>query len=185
MKDSIVTSEILAPYAQALMSLAESHQLTDRFGQDVGLLLELLDSSDELRQFLASPLVQAEPKKAVLRQVSGERVHEYVLRFLMILVDRGRVIFLEGICKQYQALLRKLNQTVLAEVTSAVDLSDPQKDAIRQRVIDITGARQVDLVTSLDGELIGGVIIKVGSQIIDASLRGQLRRIGMQLSSAA
>ena len=65
MRDSIVTSEILAPYAQALMSLAESHQLTDRFGQDVGLLLELLESSAELRQFLASPLVQAESKKTV------------------------------------------------------------------------------------------------------------------------
>ncbi|MDJ0701835.1 MAG: ATP synthase F1 subunit delta [Leptolyngbyaceae cyanobacterium MO_188.B28] len=185
MRDSIVTSEILAPYAQALMSLAESHQLTERFGQDVGFLLELLDSSDELHEFLASPLVQAEPKKAVLRQVSGEQVHEYVLRFLMILVDRGRIIFLEGICKQYQELLRKLNQIVLAEVKSAVELSDAQKDAIRQRVIDITGARQVELATSLDSELIGGVIIKVGSQIIDASLRGQLRRIGMQLSSAA
>lgn len=185
MRDSIVASEILAPYAQALMSLAQSHQLADRFGQDVSLLLELLESSEELRQFLASPLVQAESKKAVLSQVSGDQVHEYVLRFLMILVDRGRIIFLEGICKQYQDLLRKLNQTVLAEVTSAVDLSDSQKDAIRQQVVAITGAREVELATNLDAELIGGVIIKVGSQIIDASLRGQLRRIGMQLSSAA
>ena len=184
MRDSIVTSEILAPYAQALMSLAESHQLTDRFGQDVGLLLDLLESSEELHQFLASPLVKAESKKAVLRQVAGDQIHDYVLRFLMILVDRGRIIFLEGICKQYQELLRKLNQTVLAEVTSAVDLSDDQKAAIRQRVIEITGARQVELASSLEPELIGGVIIKVGSQIIDASLRGQLRRIGMQLSSA-
>ena len=111
-------------------------------------------------------------------------MHAYVRQFLMILVDRGRIIFLEGICKQYQNLLRKFNQTVLAEVTSAVDLSDAQKDSIRQRVIDITGARQVELANSLDPELIGGVIIKIGSQIIDASLRGQLRRIGMQLSSA-
>ena len=184
MSESIVSSEILAPYAQALMSLAESHQLTDRFGQDVGLLLDLLESSEELRQFLASPLVQAESKKAVLRQVVGEQAHAYVLRFLMILVDRGRIIFIEGICKHYQALLRKLNQTVLAEVTSAVEISDEQKDSIRQRVIEITGARQVELSNRLEPELIGGVIIKVGSQIIDASLRGQLRRIGMQLSSA-
>ena len=184
MRDSIVNSEILAPYAQALMSLAESHQLTDRFGQDVGLLLDLLESSEELRQFLASPLVQAESKKAVLRQVVGEQAHPYVLRFLMILVERGRIIFLAGVCKQYQDLLRKLNQTVLAEVTSAVELSADQENSIRQRVIEITGARQVELANRLEPELIGGVIIKVGSQIIDASLRGQLRRIGMQLSSA-
>lgn len=185
MSDSIITAEIVEPYAQAYMSLAQSHDLTDRFGQDVSFLLELLESSSELRQFLDNPLTKASDKKAVLQQIVGEQVHPYTLNFVMLLIDRGRILFLEGICKQYQTLLRQLRQAVLAEVTSAVELSDNQKEDIRQRVQAMTGAQQVDLEASVNPDLLGGVIVKVGSQVIDASLRGQLRRIGMRLSSAA
>ncbi|HBE47932.1 MAG TPA: ATP synthase F1 subunit delta, partial [Cyanobacteria bacterium UBA11369] len=92
------------------------------------------------------------------------------------------ILFLEGIAKQYLALLRKLNQAVLAEVTSAVALSEEQQNAVREKVIAMTGARSVDLDLKTDPDLIGGVIIKVGSQIVDASLRGQLRRISLRLS---
>jgi F-type H+-transporting ATPase subunit delta len=184
MRDTLVIGEIVEPYAQALMSVAQANELVDRFGEDVAFLLSLLNQSEELRQLLTSPLVKSEVKKGVLEQVAGEQVHSYMLNFLRILVDRGRVLFLEGICKQYQSLLRELRQTVLAEVISAVDLSEAQEEAVRQKVLDLVGAQQVELEKNIDPDLIGGVIIKVGSQVIDASLRGQLRRIGLRLSSA-
>lgn len=184
MKGSLLSSEVLEPYAEALMSLAQSNDLTQRLGEDVAALLNLLEESGELRQFLTSPVVSAENKKAVLQQIGGEELHPFMKNFLKILVDRRRIVFLEGICKHYQALLRKLNQAVLAEVASAVELTDAQKQAVREKVIAMTSANQVELNTKIDPDLIGGVIIKVGSQVVDASLRGQLRRIGLRLSSA-
>jgi F-type H+-transporting ATPase subunit delta len=182
--DSVITSEISAPYAQALMSLAKSENLSDRFGEDASSILNLLKESPDLDQFLASPVIDLDAKKSVLQQVLGDQVHPHVRNFLLLIVDHRRVSFLSGILKQYQTLLRELNQTALAEVISAVELNDEQKQTVRDRVIALTGARQVDLETTIDPELIGGVIIKVGSQIIDASLRGQLRRISLKLSSA-
>ncbi|NJN85175.1 MAG: F0F1 ATP synthase subunit delta [Leptolyngbyaceae cyanobacterium SL_7_1] len=184
MKDNLVTTEIVEPYAQALMSLAQSSDLVDRLGEDMGALQQLLTDSEELRQFIATPLVKAEQKKAVLRQVVREQVHPYTLNFLMLLVDRGRIGFLASVARQYQTLLRQLRQTVLAEVISAVELNDGQKDAVRQKVKDLVGANEVELDTQVDPDLIGGVIIKIGSQIFDASLRGQLRRIGFRLASS-
>lgn len=184
MKDSILSAQVFEPYAQALMSLAQSSDLVDRFGDDVAYLLEVIKSSSELKQFLGNPLTSPDAKKNVLRQLIAEQVHPYTLNFVLLLVDRKRITFLEGICKQYQLLLRQLRQTVLAEVTSAVELTDAQKDSIRQKVMAMVNARQVDLETSIDPDLIGGVIIKVGSQIVDASLRGQIRRIGFRLASA-
>jgi len=80
--------------------------------------------------------------------------------------------------------LRQLNQTVLAEVISAVPLTEAQQQAIIQKVIAISNARQVELETKVDSELIGGVIIKVGSQVIDASIRGQLRRLSLRLTNS-
>lgn len=184
MRGSLVNAGIVEPYAEALMSAAQSQNITDRIGDDVRSLLSLLESSEELRQFLTSPVAREEQKKTVLRQIAGDGLHPYTLNFLLLLVDRRRIPLLEGIGKQYLALLRKLQQTVLAEVTSTVELTEAQRQAISEKVKAITGAHQVELETKLEPDLIGGVIIKVGSQVIDASLRGQLRRIGVRLSSA-
>jgi F-type H+-transporting ATPase subunit delta len=178
----VINNEVVEPYAAALMSVAQSNGLTDQFGSDVRSLLGILDSSEELRQFLGNPLIKPATKKGVLLQVVGDQVNPYTQNFLKLLVDKGRIAFLEGIGKQYLAKLRELNQTVLAEVTSAVYLSDAQQDMVRQKVQSMTGARNVELETKIDPDLLGGVIIKVGSQVIDSSLRGQLRRIGIRLA---
>jgi F-type H+-transporting ATPase subunit delta len=185
MKDSSLTAKIAEPYGQALMSLAQTHNLTDRFRDDVAGLLTLMQESEELGTFLSSPVFKPDQKKAVLQRLLGEQIHPYMLSFLKLLVDHRRIPMLADICKQYQTLLRRLNQAVLAEVSSTMDLTDEQKQAVRDKVMAMTGARQVDLETRIDPELIGGVIIKVGSQVIDASLRGQLRRISLRLSGSA
>lgn len=180
---SAISGEIVEPYAAALMSLAKSKDLTARFGEDVRSLLNVMDESQELKQFLGNPTIKPEDKKAVLQRLVGEEVDQYMRNFLMLLVDRGRIIFLEGIGKQYLALLRELNQTVLAEVTSAVELNEGQQETVRERVKAMTGATEVEIQTQIDPSLLGGVIIKVGSQVIDSSLRGQLRRIGISLKA--
>ncbi len=184
MKGSLISGQVVEPYAEALMSVAQSNDLVDRIGEDAAALLNLLKESPELEQFLGNPIVKAEDKKAVLQSISGDQLHPFTLNFLKLLVDRRRILFLEGICKQYRVRLRQLKQAVLAEVTSAVELSEQQQQSVREKVIAMTGANQVDIETKIDRDLIGGVIIKVGSQVIDASLRGQLRRIGLRLSSA-
>ncbi|MFM7613372.1 MAG: ATP synthase F1 subunit delta, partial [Synechococcales cyanobacterium] len=90
---------------------------------------------------------------------------------------------IQGIGNYYQTLLRKLRQTVLAEVTSAVTLTEQQCQEVARKVTAITGSLHVELDTNVDPDLIGGVIIKVGSQVLDASIRGQLRRISLSLGS--
>lgn len=184
MRSTLLSSEIAEPYAQALMSLARDNDLVDRISEDVNSLLNLMGESEDFRTCLTNPIFKAEDKKAVLNQVAREQLHPFTYNFLMILIDRGRIAFLEPICKQFQQLVRQLRQTVLAEVASAVPLSDEQQESIRQKVKGMTQAQQVELDTKIDPDLLGGVIIKVGSKIVDASLRGQLRRIGTRLTSA-
>jgi F-type H+-transporting ATPase subunit delta len=164
------------------MSLAQAQNLTEQFGESFRALESLMEESQEFSEFIANPIIKPEDKKEVLRRVMGEGANSYLLNFLMLLVDKRRIIFLKQIASQYLNLLRKLNQTVLAEVISARELSEDQKRAVTEKVKGITNARDVELKTSTQPNLIGGVIIKVGSQVIDASLRGQLRRISMNLT---
>lgn len=106
----------------------------------------------------------------------------YLTNFLLLLVDRRRIVFINGIAEKYLELLRKLNNTALAVVTSAVELTESQRDAIADKVKQFSGASSVELKTKVDRDLIGGVIIQVGSKILDTSLRGQLRRISLSLT---
>lgn len=184
MTSNVATAEVAVPYAEALMSVAQSKNLTDQFGEDVRSLLSLLSESEQLRNFIANPFILSEDKKAVINRVIGDDANPYLRNFLLLLVDRKRIILLEPIIQQYLVLLRQLKQIALAEVISAVPLTEAQQQAVKDRVISLTNAREVELETKIDRELIGGVIIKVGSQVIDASLRGQLRRISLRLSGA-
>ena len=181
---SIATSEVTDPYAQALLSIAQSKNSVDALSQVAADLLNLLKESDELSAFLASPITDNNAKKAVLSQVLGDEANPQIKNFLMLLVDRGRIYLVEPILQQFQAKVRELNQTVLAEVVSAVELSDEQKETVRQKVQRMTEARSVELAARIDPELIGGVVIQIGSQVLDASIRGQLRRIGLQLGAS-
>jgi F-type H+-transporting ATPase subunit delta len=183
MSEALISSEIAEPYAQALMSVAQQNNLTEQFGDSFRQLISLMEESEEFSAFVANPIIKAEDKKSVLRRVMGDSANPYLINFLMLLIDKRRIIFLKQVAEQYLSLLRKLNQTVLAEAIAAKELTDSQKQAVIDRVKAISKAQNVELKTSVDPSLIGGVIIKIGSQVIDASLRGQLRRISMSLNS--
>lgn len=178
---SIATSEVAAPYAQALLSIAQSKNSVDELSQTAGDFLNLLKGSDELSAFLANPIADKEAKRGVINKVLGDDANPQMKNFMMLLVDKGRIALVQPIFESFQALVRELKQTVLAEVISAVELSDEQKETVRQKVQNMTEAKSVELVSTVDPDLIGGVIVKIGSKVLDASIRGQLRRIGLQL----
>ncbi len=184
MKSNVATAEISRPYAEALMSVAQSNNVEDKFDSDVRSLLNLLKESEALQNFFANPFISAEDKKGVVNKILSDDTNPMFRNFLMLLVDRRRIILLEDIAQEYLAKLRELNQIVLAEVISAVPLSEEQQQTIKEKVKSIEpNAREVELDSKIDSDIIGGVIIKVGSQVVDSSLRGQLRRLSLSLNN--
>lgn len=182
MTSKIATTEIASPYSQALLSLAQSKNLTEEIGADARSLLALLGVNQDLKNFISNPFIKNEDKQVLIKKILGEGANPYLRNFLLLLVDKRRISFLEAVLEQYLVLLRQLNQTALAEVTSAVPLSEAQQQVVVEKVLAMTKASQVELQTKIDPDLIGGVIIKVGSQVIDASIRGQLRRLSLRLT---
>jgi len=173
---------VVDPYAEALVSLASGQGLLDTFTADVRFIAAVWQATPELGQFLASPLVKTEAKKNLLQQVFVDQIHPLLLNALQLLTDRRRIMFLGALCQRFLELQRKLQNIVLAEVTAAVPLTEAQQQSIRERVKDFTQASSVELQISQDPTVLGGVILKIGSQVIDLSLRGQLRRLALQLA---
>ncbi len=181
MANNTATAAVSRPYAEALMSLAKSNNVADKFDSDVRSLLNLLKESQPLQNFFANPFIDAEDKKGVISKILSDDTNPIFRNFLMLLVDRRRITLVEDIGQEYLAKLREFNQTVLAEVISAVPLTDEQKQTIKEKVKSMTDAREVELDSKINSDIIGGVIIKVGSQVVDSSLRGQLRRLSLSL----
>lgn len=185
MKGTLISSEIAEPYAQGLMSIAQSHRLADNFAHTIRDLSRLLEQSPDLQAFINSPVVNEADQKAVMKRILGKDTNPYFVNFISLLIDKRRLIYLSSVFEQYLALYRKLTNTVLAEVTAASPLTTEQERRIEADVKQRVGAQSVDLKIVIDPNVLGGVIVKVGSQVFDASLRGQLRRIRLSLNSAA
>ncbi|MEO1432623.1 MAG: ATP synthase F1 subunit delta [Cyanobacteria bacterium J06633_8] len=183
MGNNTATAAVSRPYAEALMSIAQSNNVADKFDSDVRSLLNLIKESQALQNFFANPFISGEDKKGVISKILSDDTNPIFRNFLMLLVDRRRITLVEDIAEEYLAKLRELNQTVLAEVISAVPLTDEQQQTIKEKVKSMTDAREVELNSTIDSDIIGGVIIKVGSQVVDSSLRGQLRRLSLNLNS--
>ena len=184
MKSSSVSQAVVAPYAEAMMSLAQEQNNLDAIASDVRLIGNTLADSVELTQLFASPLIGENVKKGVIEGVFGSQVNAISKSFLLLLVDRKRIAFLSEIVSEFKALLRVIDQVALAEVISALQLSKAQEDTICDRVKSMTKSKSVELAVTINPDLIGGVIIKVGSQVVDASIRGQLRRLKSSLAAA-
>ncbi len=180
MKTEAINRKVAEPYAEALMALAEEQNVVDAIAANVAVIASTTAQAGELAQLLASPIMPARIKKQVLQRVFPD-LHPLMQNFLSLLVDRGRIPFLLDICKQWQMLLRQKRNIALAEVTSAIPLNDSQKEQLRQKLLALTSAKDVELELTVDPSLIGGVAIKIGSQIVDASIRGQLRRLASRL----
>ncbi|MBC8123656.1 MAG: F0F1 ATP synthase subunit delta [Gemmatimonadaceae bacterium] len=182
---SKVNEQIVQRYAEALKDLGLSQPgLLDKLGEETEVVLKVLDDNPNLEKLLGTPLIDMAAKKKFLVTIFGGRTHPYLLSFMQLLIDRRRGGYLRSICRKYQILLRELQKTTLAEVITAFPLTPEQVEALKQRILSRTRAQRVELRTQLNPDLLGGMIIKLGDEIIDASLRGQLRKLGLQLTAS-
>ncbi|APD48555.1 F0F1 ATP synthase subunit delta [Synechococcus sp. CS-602] len=177
-------NSIASPYADALLQVAEQRQEADLIASEAKELLVLWESSAELRDTMTSPVIEPDVKKKILVSLFGEQVTPALLNLFKLMADRQRLSLLDAVLIRFLELFREQRGITLASVTSATPLSEDQQLALRQKVIAVAGTESVEFDLSVDPALIGGFVVSLGSQVIDASLAGQVRRLGLSLAKA-
>ena len=175
-------NSLATPYAEALLQVAESRQETDTVATQVRELLALWHGSAQLREAMASPVLEPEAKKAALAALFDDKVTPSIQNLLKLLADRQRIAVLDAVLERFLELYRELRQITLAKVSSATPLSEEQQAQLNQKVQAIAGTQAVEFDLQVDPALIGGFVVNLGSQVIDASLAGQVRRLGLALA---
>jgi F-type H+-transporting ATPase subunit delta len=174
---SIVLSKVAEPYAEALLDLAKSNGVLKETTNDMNIVSQFLANSSDLTKFLGNPLINRDGKKNVVKDILGEQISASTLKFLLLLVDRGRINVLESIAQKFLELSYKQESIEIAKITSSIQLSADQQKEIAEKLKTITGAKQIKLALKVDPQLIGGFTIEIGSKMIDTSIRGQLKQI--------
>jgi F-type H+-transporting ATPase subunit delta len=178
-----IVSKVAEPYAEALLDLAKSNDSLKETTNDMNIVSQFLANSNDLKKFLANPLITRDAKKNVVKDILEEQIDPNTLKFLMLLIDRNRIALLEGVAQKFLELSYKQESIEVAKVISSVQLSAQQQKNLAEKLKVITGAKQIKLALKVDPQLIGGFTVEIGSKMIDTSIRGQLKQISYLLGA--
>jgi F-type H+-transporting ATPase subunit delta len=167
-------------YAQALMAIAGERNVVDEVGRHLASVGALLAASRELRTLVASPVIREGKKKAIFRELWETRVDRATMAFLLLLVHKQREGLLGDVIEEFQALRDERQGILVAEVRTAVPLSPAQEREMGTRLTRSTG-KQVRVRASVEPALKGGLVVRIGDTVVDASVRRQLERLRERL----
>jgi|CXWL01.1.fsa_nt_gi F-type H+-transporting ATPase subunit delta len=177
----MIESRIARKYATALFLLSRSQKQEDAVWSDLAALGEVLSADQRLLDVLAAPQISDEDKHTLVRAVLTG-AHEMVVRFVFFAIDKRRSEHLPRMIEVFGQLLDEARGVVEASITSAVPLSDSETSAILARLTKLTG-KTVRHRLAVDERILGGVVVIVGGEIIDHSVRHDLSRLRDTLSA--
>ena len=177
-------SGLAGRYASALFELADEQKALDQVAEELGALKVTLAESDELRDFIRSPLYGRDDQSKVMAAILDKAsAGDLTRRFVMVVANNRRLFALPRMIDAFLAELARRRGEVTAQVVAAHALSDSQKDALLTALRKVIGSKvQMDL--RIDPGLIGGLVVKVGSRMIDTSLRSKLERLELAMKGA-
>ncbi len=171
-------------YAVALMTVAEETGTLDAMTKDLNLIRQALVDSRELRTLLQSPVVSSAKKRDILKDIFSNRVDKGTMAFMNLMTAKGREAILADVVHEFHLLRDERLRIVSVDVRAAVELSQPQEQSLQQQLERYTG-KKVRVRFSLDKAIQGGVVIKIGDTILDASIRRQLELLRERLSAGS
>ena len=169
-------------YANALFELADETGRVDAVAKDLSALSELMKSSDDLSRLVSSPAIsrdnQSKAMTAVLQKAGAD---DLVQKFVGVVAGNGRLFALPAIIDRFMADLAARRGEVSAEVVSAVSLDGKLEKEVKAAVAKVAGSDKISLSMRVDPSLIGGLVVRVGSRMIDTSIKTKLKRLEMTM----
>jgi F-type H+-transporting ATPase subunit delta len=175
--------EIAQVYARALFQVAKEHNELDTVREQLGAFTDTLNDNREVAIFFFSPYFSTNEKKAGLqRMLTG--AEPIFMNFLEALLERHRMPAIFRIRVAYEQMWEEENRLLPVQVTSAVELDEQTVNSIGERIGQQTG-RKIELSSEVDDSIIGGIVLRVGNVILDASIRNRLEQLRKQVAQAA
>ena len=169
-------------YATALFQLADEHGVVDAVAKDLTSVKAMIAESDDLTRVVQSPAIsRADQNKAMTAVLEKAGAHTLVVKFIGVVASNGRLFALPQIIDLFLADLAARRGEVSAEVVSAVPLDAKLEQEVKKAVASVAGSDKISLSMRVDDSLIGGLIVRIGSRMIDTSIKTKLNRLEMTM----
>jgi F-type H+-transporting ATPase subunit delta len=175
--------ELAQVYGRSLFEVAREQDKLDELREQLNQFADALETNRELTVFFFSPYFSTTEKQEALRRVL-EDADEAFVNFLELLIENHRMPVLFRIRQQYEKLWEEENRTLPVEITSAIELDKATTDSLAQKIGERAG-RKINLAAHVDPEIVGGIIVRVGNSILDASIRTRLEQLRRQVAQGA
>ena len=173
-----VSSGLSGRYAKAIYELAEEKKLLTKIVDDFTSLKKLLEESDSLSSLIESPAVSKSDKQnSIIKVLNKAKAQKLTIKFFGTLANNGRLKLINEVIDDFLSEVSRINGEVKAEVTSSFKLDKNQQKKVVTAISEATGIKKIILLASVDESLIGGLIVKIGSKMIDNSLKTKLNRL--------
>lgn len=163
-------------YAKAILDLAQDNKSAKAVNEDMALIANTISGNSDLQEFLQSAVIKSELKKDTLLKMFTN-INDTSKGLLDVLVSNKRVNILQAVATNYQQLYDKAQGVVEAEVTTAVALTDDLKKKALAKVKELTGSDKVTLTNTINEDILGGFILRVGDKEYNASIANQLQKL--------
>jgi len=183
MSSNPLSIKIAAPYARALFDFSVEKNIMHQITADFQNLEIFLNDAAELTEYLNTPIVSQDAKCEVLTKTLQSQLNTETFKFLIILVKRDRINLLNSIITNYLELVYETASIKMIEVSTAFAFTNLQKNTLIKKLKELTNAREIRLVMTVDSSLIGGFLIRTESKVIDFSVKNQLQSLAKHLDT--
>ena len=163
-------------YAKATLNLAKEKGLADEINNDMLLIDNTIAESDDLLIMLKSPIIKSDVKKSALVKIFGKKINAISLGLINLLIDNKRIQLLPLVVKEYTVIYDFLKGVEIAQVTSAIPLTEELEVKLLKKVKDIIG-KEITLKNIVDPSIVGGFILRVGDKQYDSSISNRLNTL--------
>lgn len=174
--------EIAAVYARSLFEVAQERDAIDEVREQLGQFADALDDNRDLEVFFFSPYFSTQEKERGLH-AAIDGAEPAMINFLELLIENHRMPFIFRIRREYETLWQEAHRLLPVEITSAIELEPSTIERISE-LIGKSANRTVEVKTTVDPEVLGGLVVRVGNAILDASVRNRLEQLRRQVATA-
>lgn len=179
----MLNKSVARRYAEAFFSIAQETNKIDDYQNELKSIVQSVQETEGLGEYLAHPMIPGKEKKEIVDKIYAQTVSAVTLNFLKMVIDKKREIYLDLIYTEYEAMADESRNMQKAELISAMPVSDDDLKILAENLSSATG-KEVQLKLTVDPAIIGGVKIRIGDKIVDASVAKKLEMLKTSLKTA-
>ena len=165
-----------------MFELALESGREDALLEEARRVLGIVQTNEDLAKMMNHPKIVVEEKQKIIESVFGGRASREMVGLMLMIISKGHYQEFGGVLEYFIAQVKEYKKIGTAYITSAMDLSLMQKDAIRRKLLETTDYVQFEFVYHIDPSLIGGIVIRIGDRVVDGSVKNKLARLTSELS---